>query len=595
MINNSATAILNRASESETNIFSFSISNSLEETDTLIRAIYRQVLGNSHIMESERLTIAESQLQNGDITVKEFVRILAKSELYRNRFFYNCAPLRFIELNFKHLLGRAPENYQEVKQHTQILADEGYEAEIDSYLDIQEYSETFGVDTVPYSRGNKTQIGKNNLSFTNLLALQQGNASSDLSTLMGKGSILGRSLIKNIPSRLYPLSSPPPIQPRKISTNVNQLLSKTLGLPIYQPTFPTHKSVSTDVGTTESLQRQYQSFEDTPPIELSLGYSPEDVDIVIRAIYRQVLGNAHIMESERMIALESQLKSGDLSVREFVRRLAKSWVYRSRFFDNCPRYRSIELNFKHLLGRAPYDYSETFYHSQILDQAGFSAEIDSYLDSDEYQSTFGENIVPYTRGYKTQTGQKLLGFTNMFKLLTSVSTSDKAGQTANSPRTLKPLILNNPGGNQPVTDVQALLAEVLKPKPQSIDTYAIARQQAYQDLQRKCKEQRKLIESLQKRLGELQPFASIGTKVLGTWQTEEISASKQQSLSSYQSSLSTNGLTSNQQDSYEGLLKESQGNLAVIASLQSKIADSQRLALFGEIKLNKWRNRIFSS
>ena len=175
MTNNSVTTILNRASQLTRNIFTFSVHNSSEETETLIRAVYRQVLGNAHVMESERLTLAESQLRNSNITVQEFIRIVGQSELYRNRFFNNCAPLRFIELNFKHLLGRAPESYQEIKQHSQILAEEGYEAEINSYLDSSEYFNAFGLDTVPYYRGNQTQIGKNNLSFTNLLALQQGD------------------------------------------------------------------------------------------------------------------------------------------------------------------------------------------------------------------------------------------------------------------------------------------------------------------------------------------------------------------------------------------------------------------------------------
>jgi phycoerythrin-associated linker protein len=34
-----------------------------------------------------------------------------------------------------------------------------------------------------------------------------------------------------------------------------------------------------------------------------------------------------------------------------------------------------------------------------LDHGGFGAEIDTYLDSDEYQTAFGEAIVPDYRGY----------------------------------------------------------------------------------------------------------------------------------------------------------------------------------------------------
>ncbi|MDY7016364.1 MAG: phycobilisome rod-core linker polypeptide, partial [Cyanobacteriota bacterium] len=55
-----------------------------EDLQVVIRAVYRQVLGNAHVMESQRLTSAESQLRNGDITVRGFVRAIAQSDLYRS-------------------------------------------------------------------------------------------------------------------------------------------------------------------------------------------------------------------------------------------------------------------------------------------------------------------------------------------------------------------------------------------------------------------------------------------------------------------------------------------------------------------------------
>jgi phycoerythrin-associated linker protein len=182
-------------------------------------------------------------------------------------------------------------------------------------------------------------------------------------------------------------------------------------------------------------------FEDTSPIELIPGRSEEEVESIIRAVYRQVLGNAYVMESERATVPESQFKRGELSVREFVRALAKSDAYRSRFFDTCPRYRFIELNFKHLLGRTPTDLEEMRAHSTILDTQGFEAEIDSYLDSDEYQGTYGENFVPYYRGYKTQPGQTMVGFTHMFALLRGASSSDFKGSLAGKSPVLNQLVI----------------------------------------------------------------------------------------------------------------------------------------------------------
>ncbi|WP_228058218.1 phycobilisome rod-core linker polypeptide [Nostoc sp. LEGE 12447] len=59
------------------------------------------------------------------------------------------------------------------------------------------------------------------------------------------------------------------------------------------------------------------------------------------------------MENERLTVPESQFKRSEISIRKFLRLVAKSELYTSRFFSNCPRYRAIELNFRHLLGRAP--------------------------------------------------------------------------------------------------------------------------------------------------------------------------------------------------------------------------------------------------
>ena len=58
-----------------------------DELQTVFRAVYRQVLGNDYIMKAERLISAESLLRQGNITVRDFVRAVAKSELYKNQVF----------------------------------------------------------------------------------------------------------------------------------------------------------------------------------------------------------------------------------------------------------------------------------------------------------------------------------------------------------------------------------------------------------------------------------------------------------------------------------------------------------------------------
>ena len=159
-----------------------------------IRNVYKQVLGNPHMMESERLVSAESQFCDGSISLRDFVRAVAKSEFYRARYFETCAPYRFVELNFKHLLGRAPADQAELSEHIQRCVNEGYDAEIDSYIDSVEYSEKFGENIVPYYTGAKSEVGQKQLNYNRTLTLLQGTAGVDSAN---KKSRLVDSVAKN--------------------------------------------------------------------------------------------------------------------------------------------------------------------------------------------------------------------------------------------------------------------------------------------------------------------------------------------------------------------------------------------------------------
>ncbi|MEM8504423.1 MAG: phycobilisome rod-core linker polypeptide [Cyanobacteria bacterium P01_D01_bin.1] len=151
----------------------------------------------------------------------------------------------------------------------------------------------------------------------------------------------------------------------------------------------------------------------------------EDIETIIRAVYKQVLGNPHVMESERLTTAESQLFDKSTSVREFVRAVAKSDFYKSRYFENCGPYRSTELNFQHILGRAPESQAETSEHIRRCAEAGFDADIDSYVDSEEYQQAFGENIVPFARE-KSEVGRKQVVYNRNFAVNRGPAQADSA-------------------------------------------------------------------------------------------------------------------------------------------------------------------------
>ena len=169
-----------------------------------------------------------------------------------------------------------------------------------------------------------------------------------------------------------------------------------------------------------------EPFVGASPVERRTHSTEADTQTIISAAYRQVFGNEHVMQAERLTSAESLLRQGNISVRDFIRSLAQSELYRRKFFYSTPQVRFIELNYKHLLGRAPNDETEIAQHVDLYTQKGYEAEIDSYLDSDEYQTHFGESIVPYYRGFETQLGQKTVGFNRMFQLYRGYANSDRS-------------------------------------------------------------------------------------------------------------------------------------------------------------------------
>lgn len=176
----------------------------LDEAQTVIRAVYKQVLGNPHVMESERLVTAESQLCDRSITVRDFVRAVAKSDFYRSRYFESCAPYRFVELNFLHLLGRAPQDQKEVSEHIVRCVAEGYEAEIDSYIDSDEYQSAFGENVVPYYRGKSSEANAKQVGYNRMFALDRGPAQIDSAV---KSSQLVAAVAGNTTSVIRPSSA----------------------------------------------------------------------------------------------------------------------------------------------------------------------------------------------------------------------------------------------------------------------------------------------------------------------------------------------------------------------------------------------------
>lgn len=169
----------------------------LDHSRDVIKRIYRQVFGNRHLMELDINTSLEALFINGDLTVQGFVTALAQSETYKKLFLETNSPYKFVELNFKHLLGRAPHDQSEIMEHVKLLSDEGYETEIASYTYSAEYLTSFGIDQVPYSRGSNTMQGGSTINYARTNAFEVGYAGYD-------GAKKGSTLLKSITTGSVP-------------------------------------------------------------------------------------------------------------------------------------------------------------------------------------------------------------------------------------------------------------------------------------------------------------------------------------------------------------------------------------------------------
>jgi phycoerythrin-associated linker protein len=175
-----------------------------------IDAAYRQVLGNAHVMAYERCDSLEAEFADGRLCAREFVRRLAKSELYKSRYFFKVSAYRGIELNFKHLLGRPPLNQQEVISSAAIQSEYGFDGLIDSIIDSAEYSEVFGDNTIPYVRSFTSASGMSMQNFVRIAALEQGFASSDRSK--GSDSLLCSNLAGGVSMAIHVPPAPEYVQ-----------------------------------------------------------------------------------------------------------------------------------------------------------------------------------------------------------------------------------------------------------------------------------------------------------------------------------------------------------------------------------------------
>ncbi|MCU0548296.1 MAG: phycobilisome rod-core linker polypeptide [Leptolyngbya sp. Prado105] len=396
---------------------------SASEKIAVIKAAYRQVFERD-ITRAYSLSISdlESKVKNSEISMKEFIRRLAKSPLYRKNFFEPYINSRALELAFRHILGRGPSSREEVQKYFSIVSSGGLNALVDALVDSQEYSDYFGEETVPYLRGlgQEAQECRNwgpqqdlfnySAPFRKIPQFLTTFASYDQPLpdqhVYGSGNDpleiqFGAIFPKETRN---PSASPAPFgkDTRRILINRGPGINNQLSNPAARGVAP--GTLGPKVFKYDQSPSFTGSFgkRSTGTKGISTKFSESSTQAVIKAAYLQVFGR-DVYEGQRLKVDEIKLENGDITIKEFIRRLAKSPQFRSLYWEKLYVMKAIEYIHRRLLGRPTYGRQETNKYFDICSKKGVYALVDEILDTEEYNKTFGEDTVPYER-YLTPAG-----------------------------------------------------------------------------------------------------------------------------------------------------------------------------------------------
>lgn len=359
---------------------------SAAEKTEVVKAAYRQIFERD-ITRAYSLSISylESQVKNGDISMKEFVRRLAKSPLYRKQFYEPFINSRALELAFRHILGRGPSSREEVQKYFDIVSRGGLSALVDALVDSDEYSDYFGEETVPYIRGlgqeaqecrnwgPQQDLFKYSAPFRKVpqfittfadynqpLPDQHPYGSGNDPLEIQFGAIFPKET-RNPSSRPAPFGK----DTKRILIHQGPAINNQNSNPAARGEFP--GSLGPKVFRLDQIPRTLSKGTGKGS---SVKYSESSTQAVIRGAYLQVFGR-DVYEGQRLKVQEIKLENGEISVREFIRALAKSDLFRKLYWTPYYVCKAIEYIHRRLLGRPTYGRQENNKYFDICSKKAF--------------------------------------------------------------------------------------------------------------------------------------------------------------------------------------------------------------------------------
>jgi phycobilisome core-membrane linker protein len=289
---------------------------------------------------------------------------------------------KVIELGTKHFLGRAPLDQAEIRKYNQILASQGLRAFIGAMVNSAEYVQAFGEDVVPYNR------------FLTLPAANYPNSQKLYNQLTKQNDDVVVPSFETVKPRMDVAKMP------LLGKAIADMAAKTREMDKTKPlfielgrSFNDGRGQSVEVGVGTARRKPARIYR------MTTGSGQAEMQQVMDAIYCQVLDvfSGQVPGYFRRSDLESKLRNGEITVREFVRDLASSEIYRKRFYTPYPNTKVIEFLFRHILGRAPATQAEIRTYNKLLADGGLKAAVVAIVESPEYARYFGEDVVPYPR------------------------------------------------------------------------------------------------------------------------------------------------------------------------------------------------------
>ncbi len=388
---------------------------SAREKAEVVRAAYRQVFERDIVKGYSQLVcpVEATQFRQGQISAREFVRALGRSKEYRRQFYSRFSNSRVVELAFRHFLGRGISSIEEFRRYFAIVSEQGLPGLVDSIVNGMEYARVFGEETIPYLRdlgeeaqesagwGSNRKLFRFSAPFEGApqyitLYASYRQPFADQHPYGGGNDPLALTYGAIFPSGTASVTTRPApfgYDSRRI------LVSNGLRQPGQMDSAQFRKATPRRVGPRVLRLQQIATGGNSVPRrggQPSVRGSEAATQAVIRGVYVQILGNTGYA-GERCTVEEIKLENGDISLREFVRQVARSDAFRRRYWSGLYICKAIEVMHRRILGRPTFGRWEIDGYFDTAARKGFYGVVDRMIDSREYNESFGEDTVPFER------------------------------------------------------------------------------------------------------------------------------------------------------------------------------------------------------